>query len=151
MTITFNWTFYSRMNRFGLNRNERAQANQSSIELNCLFQTHLDLLRLMKLTQQREQHVTKSVLHAVQRIGTNQLSLKMKRQTLRLTKSLEVKQIEPQANVSPSGEIQVNNQSINPENPAQDHTLEPNSNSKSIEDGGCLISNVYEDQVTDYY
>ena len=24
------------------------------------------------------------------------------------------------------------------------------ANSKSIEDGGCLISNVYEDQVTDY-
>ncbi len=57
---------------------------------------------------------------------------------------------EPQANVSPSGEIQDNNQSFNPANSAKDHTLEANSNSKSIEDGGCLISNVYEDQVTDY-
>ena len=41
--------------------------------------------------------------------------------------------------------VQVEKFSINP---AQDHTLE--ANLKSIEDGGCLISNVYEDQVTNY-
>ena len=52
------------------------------------------------------------------------------------------------ANVSPSGEILVKNQSTNPENPAQDHVLE--ANSKSIKDGGCLKSNAYADQVADY-
>ena len=57
-------------------------------------------------------------------------------------------EVEPQANVSPSGEILVKNQSTNPENPAQDHVLE--ANSKSIKDGGCLKSNAYEDQVADY-
>ena len=57
-------------------------------------------------------------------------------------------EIEPQANVSPSGEILVKNQSTNPENPAQDHVLE--AKSKSIKDGACLKSNAYEDQVADY-
>ena len=57
-------------------------------------------------------------------------------------------EIEPQANVGPSGEILVKNQSTNPENPAQDHVLE--ANSKSIKDGECLKSKAYEDQVADY-
>ena len=57
-------------------------------------------------------------------------------------------EIEPQANVSPSGEVPVKNQSTNPENPTKDHVLK--ANSKPIKDAGCLKSNAYEDQVADY-
>ena len=84
----------------------------------------------------------------------SQLSLKMNFETTSavvdevMRSEVTRGEIEPQANVGPSGEILVKNQSTNPENPAQDHVLE--ANSKSIKDGGCLKSKAYEDQVADY-